>query len=68
MDRLYGRQVKVQAKYVARWAQTFLESGKDIVTTIPVGDAAYPSLDGRFRLSVPDFSQDPLAGDSRSPR
>ena len=62
MDRLYGRQVKVQAKYVARWAQSFLESGNDIVTTIPVGDAAYPSPDGRFRLSVPDFSQDPLAG------
>jgi len=62
MDRLYGRQVKVQAKYVARWGQSFLESGDDIVTTIPVGNVAYPSPDGRFRLSVPDFSQDPLAG------
>ena len=62
MDRLYGREVKLQAKYVARWAQSFLELGNDIVTTIPVGDAAYLSPDGRFRLSVPDFSQDPLAG------
>ncbi len=62
MDRFHGREVKVQAKYVARWAQRFLESGNDIVTTIPVGDAAYPSPDGHFRLSVPDFSQDPLAG------
>jgi hypothetical protein len=61
-DRLYGREVKLQAKYVARWAQSFLELGDDIVTTIPVGDVAYLSPDGRFRLSVPDFSQDPLAG------
>jgi hypothetical protein len=38
-----------------------MESG-DIVTTIPVGDVAYPSPDGHFRLSVPDLSQDPLGG------
>ena len=61
-DRLYGREVKLQAKYVARWAQSFLELGKDIVTSIPVGAAAYLSPDGHFRLSVPDLSQDPLAG------
>jgi hypothetical protein len=61
-DRLYGREVKLQAKYVARWAQSFLELGDGIVTTIPVGDVAYLSSDGRFRLSVPDFSRDPLAG------
>src|SRR5579863_543887 len=41
MDRLYGREVKLQAKYVARWAQSFLELGDGIVTTIPVGDVAY---------------------------
>jgi len=62
MDRLYGREVKLKANYVARWAQSFLELGNDILTTFPVGDAAYPSPDGRFRLSVPDLSQDPLAG------
>jgi hypothetical protein len=62
MDRLYGREVKLQAKYIARWSQSFLELGDGIVTTIPVGDVAYLSPDGRFRLSVPDFSQDPLAG------
>jgi hypothetical protein len=62
-DRLYGREVKLQTKYVARWAQSFLEFGDGVVPTIPVGDvAAYLSPDGRFRLSVPDFSQDPLAG------
>jgi hypothetical protein len=67
MDRLHGREVKVQAKYVARWAQSFLESGRDIVTTIPVGDVAYLSPDGHFRLSMPDFSQDPLAGAPDNP-
>jgi hypothetical protein len=61
-DRLYGREVKLQAKYVARWAQSFLGLGDSIVTTIPVGDVAYLSPDGSFSLSVPDFSQDPLAG------
>jgi hypothetical protein len=61
-DRLYGRAVKLQAKYVARWAQQFLGLGDDIVTDIPVGDAVYLPADGRFRLSVPNLSQDPLAG------
>ena len=62
MDRFFGREVKLQAKYIARWAQSFLELGNDIVTTIPVGDVASLPTDGRFRLSVPDFSQDPMAG------
>ena len=61
-DRFYGREVKLQAKYVARWAQSFFEFGDGIVTTIPIGDVTYLSPDGRFRLWVPDFSQDPLAG------
>ena len=61
-DRLYGHEVKLQAKYVSRWAQSFLGLGDSIVTTIPVGDVVYLSPDGRFSLSVPNFSQDPLAG------
>jgi hypothetical protein len=65
-DRLYGREVKLRAYYVARWAQSFLELADSIVTTIPVGDVAYLSPDGRFRLSVPDFSQNTLAGASES--
>jgi hypothetical protein len=60
MDRCYGREVKVQAKYIARWAQAFLELGD--VTTIPIGDIAHLSPNGHFRMSIPDFSQDPLAG------
>ena len=61
-DRLYRREIKLQAKYVARWAQSFLGLGDSIVTSIPVGDVTYLSPDGRFSLSVPNFSQDPLAG------
>ena len=61
-DRLYGRELKLQAKYVARWAQSFLGLGDEIFTDIPVGDVVYLPADGRFRLSAPDLSQDPLAG------
>ena len=61
-DRLYSHEVKLQAKYVARWAQSFFGLGDGLVTSIPVGDVADVSADGRFRLSVPDLSQDPLAG------
>ena len=66
-DRLYGREVKLEARYVARWAQKFLDLGAGIVTAIPVGDVAYVSPDGHFRLPVPDFSQDPLAGAPDNP-
>ena len=60
-DRLYGHEVKLQATYLARWAQPFLGLDDSIATGIPVGDVAYLSADGRFRLSIPDLSQDPLA-------
>jgi hypothetical protein len=61
-ERLYGRKVKLQAKYIARWAQQFLGLDDSVVTSIPIGDMAYPAADGRFRLVIPDLSQDPLAG------
>ena len=66
-DRLYGHKVKLQAKYIARWAQPFLGLDADIVTGIPVGDVAYVSAEGRFRLVIPALSQDPLAGTSDHP-
>src|ERR1035438_2633801 len=61
-ERLYGRKVKLQAKYIARWVQSFLGLDESIVTSIPIGDVAHLSADGRFRLVIPDLSQDPLAG------
>jgi len=61
MDLLNGHEVNIQASYVARWAQPFLGVDNSFVTGIPVGDVVNLSPDGRFRLSVPDFSQDALA-------
>src|ERR1019366_9294890 len=60
-ERLYGHKVKLQAKYIARWAQSFLGMDDSFVTSIPIGDVAHLSADGRFRLVIPDLSQDPLA-------
>ena len=60
-ERLYGHKVKLQAKYIARWAQSFLGLDDSFVTSIPIGDVAHLSADGRFRLVIPDLSQDPLA-------
>jgi hypothetical protein len=62
-ERLAGREVKLQARYIARWAQSFLGLPSGIPLTIPVGDLAYLSADNGFRISVPDLSSDPLAGD-----
>ena len=61
-DRFYGREVKLQARYVARWAQAFLGLDESIGTVIPIGEAVDLSADGPFRLTIPDLSQDPLAG------
>jgi hypothetical protein len=60
-ERLSGREVKLQARYVARWARSFLGLDAEIPLTIPTGDAAYLSADDSFRISVPDLSRDPLA-------
>lgn len=62
LDRLYGRQVKLRAKYVAQWAQAFLGLRDDIVVDIPVGEVVDLGVDSRFDIQVPDFSQDALAG------
>jgi hypothetical protein len=61
-DPLYKHGVKLQARYIARWAHGFLGLADDSVLVIPVGDVAELGADGRFRLSVPDLSRDPLAG------
>jgi hypothetical protein len=62
IDRLYHRNLKIQARYVARWAASFFDLDPHIITAVPVGEAASVSPDGHFHLSLPDFSQDPLAG------
>jgi len=62
-ERLYTQDVDVQARYVPRWAQTFLGSRDGMVTSIPIGEAARLSTDGQFRLTIPDFSEDPRPGE-----
>jgi hypothetical protein len=65
-ERLSGHEVKIQAKYVARWAQAFLGLG-DILVSIPVGDVVFLSAENTFRISVPDLVRDPLAGAADHP-
>jgi hypothetical protein len=60
-DRLTGREVKLQARYIARWTQAFLGTDPLIPLTIPVGDLAFLSADHGFRISVPDLARDPVA-------
>jgi hypothetical protein len=66
-DRLYGRKVQLQARYVARWAQSFLGLDDEIVTFIPIGETTDISSSGEFHLSLPDLSQDALAGSPDHP-
>lgn len=56
-----GRETELEVKYVARWAQKFLDLDDGIVTDIPVAKAIYRANTGRFRVSIPDLSKDPLA-------
>ena len=60
LDRLSGHDVRVQAKYLARWAGPFL--GMNSILAIPMGGAVDLGADGRFQLLVPDLAHDPLAG------
>ncbi len=57
-ELLQGREFILQAKYVARWAQPFFGFDPQLITAIPVGEAAETAADGSFRLDIPDFTQD----------
>lgn len=58
-DRLWRHKVRLQANYIAGWTGSFLGLGDTLITSIPVGDPTDLSADGRFRLLLPDFSQNP---------
>jgi hypothetical protein len=62
-ERLYGREVEIQAKYIARWAAAFLGLDNATIPIIPAGDPVSLAPDGSFQIAVPDFS--PRAGDLR---
>ena len=61
-DRLYGHSVTLEPSYIARWASAFLGIANEIPPAIPVGEPVQLPSDGRFRISIPDLSRDPLAG------
>jgi len=65
--RLDGREVNIQVKYVARWAQRFLGLDERIINDIPVGGTQQVPANGAFALFVPDLSEDPLAGTADPP-
>lgn len=56
-QRLGGHRVRLQAMYVAPWAQSFLGIGNAGVS-FPVGDAAEVEADGHFRIAVPVLRED----------
>lgn len=60
-ERLQGREVKVQARYLARWVKSFL-GNEQILVAIPLGDAAETRTDGRFEIVIPDLARDAVAG------
>jgi hypothetical protein len=66
-DRLYGRTVRLEARYLARWAQSFLGLDDETVTFIPIGESGDISRSGEFRLSLPDLSEDSMAGSPDNP-
>ena len=51
--------MKLEAKYIPRWAGPFLGLGDTLITSIPVGDVTELSADGRFHLLLPGFFQSP---------
>jgi len=51
-----GHQLTVQARYVLRWAASFLGVDLNMVTGIPVGDPIDVSADRPFAVSIPDLS------------
>jgi hypothetical protein len=63
---LDGRDIGLEVKYVARWAQSFLGLG-DMLTDIPIGGMQHAFASGSFQLSLPNLLEDPLASTRITP-
>lgn len=63
-DRLYNRDVTVQARYIAGWAAAFLGLDASFDPIISVGDTSQLTPEGRFQITVPNLSA--LAGPDRA--
>jgi hypothetical protein len=57
-----GRNVRIVAKLVARWAPGFLGIAKEVPLSIPLAQRVPITADGRFQITVPDFLRDPRSG------
>jgi hypothetical protein len=56
------RDVNLQVKYVARWAESVLRLGEGLVPDIPLAGTQSFIAGRAFQLSLPDLADDPLAG------
>ena len=59
-----GRNVRIEAKYVALWTPAFLGYDDGTTTVIPLMGESEVDEQGRFRLSIPDFAKDKIASAS----
>ena len=57
-SQFQGHELRLQARWVIRWASSFLWVDRDIATSIPVGETADVAPDRSFVMSVPDLSRD----------
>jgi hypothetical protein len=55
-DALLKEAVEIRVNYIAYWADEFFGIHDGLVTAIPVG-VALPDADNRFRITLPDFSE-----------
>jgi hypothetical protein len=63
---LDGREISLEVKYVARWAQGFLGLG-EMLTDIPIGGTQHAFASSSFQLTLPNLSEDPLANAADHP-
>jgi len=59
---LDGREISLEVKYAPRWAESFLGPGAGGIPDIPIGEMQHAFANGSFEVSLPDLSEDPLAG------
>ena len=63
-DWMDGRDLRLQARYVARWAPSFLGLKLLVPMIVPLNGRVAADADGRFDMTLPDFAQDPQSGSS----
>jgi len=57
-----GHHMKIEAEYAALWTAEFLGYDDGTATEIPLAGDSAVDEQGHFRLSIPDFAKDKVAG------